>query len=429
MFSFVDLFAGCGGLSLGLMQAGGVGLFAVEKNASAFETLSHNLLGNRGDLPGYQWPEWLPKTPHDIQHLLRDYQPQLLAMRGTVDCVVGGPPCQGFSLTGERNVEDPRNQLFRQYLKIVELLKPRLVLLENVRGIDVPFPKTSSKQGPNRHKRVTQFSELIRKRLDAAGYSVFPALLCAGDFGVPQLRPRFFLLGVQKTACAQECYTPAPFADIKARRAEYLSAIGLGKGRRVSVKSAISDLETASAQLIDCVDSHGFKQVKYVRPRTEYQRRMHGNLRKRAPSSIRLANHRPKIRERFQAILDSCRRGVQLSSEDKGRFGLAKHRTYPLDPRKPSPTLTTLPDDVLHYSEPRILTVREYARLQSFPDWYEFRGPYTTGGKRRRTQCPRYTQVGNAVPVRLAKFLGSILDEIASRLRGDAEQRVARQAA
>ena len=75
----------------------------------------------------------------------------------------------------------------------------------------------------------------------------------------------------------------------------------------------------------------------------------------------------------------------------------------------PAPTITTLPDDVLHYSEPRILTVRESARLQSFPDWFQFKGKYTTGGDRRTKECPRYTQVGNAVPPYLARAIGSAL--------------------
>ena len=76
---------------------------------------------------------------------------------------------------------------------------------------------------------------------------------------------------------------------------------------------------------------------------------------------------------------------------------------------KPAPTLTTLPDDVIHYSDPRILTVREYARIQSFPDWFRFLGKYTTGGKSRRHECPRYTQVGNAVPPLLGEAIGSVL--------------------
>ena len=88
----------------------------------------------------------------------------------------------------------------------------------------------------------------------------------------------------------------------------------------------------------------------------------------------------------------------------------------------PAPTLTTLPDDLLHYQEPRILTVREMARLQSFPDWFKFLGRYTSGGDRRAKECPRFTQVGNAVPPRLAQFLGSYLQEVL-RLTRHATQR------
>src|SRR6185295_18339239 len=91
---------------------------------------------------------------------------------------------------------------------------------------------------------------------------------------------------------------------------------------------------------------------------------------------------------------------------------MKKHATVVLDANKPSHTLTTLPDDFLHYSEPRILTVRESARLQAFPDWFEFKGNYTTGGKQRVRECPRYTQVGNAVPPLLAEVIGLVLAEI-----------------
>jgi DNA (cytosine-5)-methyltransferase 1 len=106
-----------------------------------------------------------------------------------------------------------------------------------------------------------------------------------------------------------------------------------------------------------------------------------------------------------------------MSPEDKARFGIKKHSVVPLHPHRPSHTLTTLPDDFIHYSEPRILTVRECARLQSFPDWYAFKGKYTTGGHRRKRECPRYTQVGNAVPPLVAELLGNIVHGIATQLR------------
>jgi DNA (cytosine-5)-methyltransferase 1 len=123
-----------------------------------------------------------------------------------------------------------------------------------------------------------------------------------------------------------------------------------------------------------------------------------------------------EIRARFTDILATCKRGVHLSGDDRERLGIRKRCTLPLDPTKPSHTLTTLPDDIIHYSEPRILNVREYARLQSFPDWFEFKGKYTTGGVRRVRECPRYTQVGNAVPPLLAECIGSLLMQVKKRL-------------
>jgi DNA (cytosine-5)-methyltransferase 1 len=175
-------------------------------------------------------------------------------------------------------------------------------------------------------------------------------------------------------------------------------------------------LETDGRALVDCADSVGFKQIAYSAPRTVYQRLLHGSLNGTAPNSLRLAKHRDEIRERFAEILKTCRRGVQLSKKDRERLGISKHCTVPLDPSKPSHTLTTLPDDILHYSEPRILNVREYARLQSFPDWFEFKGKYTTGGDRRVRECPRYTQVGNAVPPFLAECLGKLLKRLKREL-------------
>ena len=122
--------------------------------------------------------------------------------------------------------------------------------------------------------------------------------------------------------------------------------------------------------------------------------------------SMRLTRHRDEVRERFAKILKECPRGVRMNEANREQYSTKKHRVYPMDAWEPAPTITTLPDDVLHYSEPRILTVRESARLQSFPDWFQFRGKFTTGGDRRTKECPRYTQVGNAVPPLLARAIG-----------------------
>ena len=131
-----------------------------------------------------------------------------------------------------------------------------------------------------------------------------------------------------------------------------------------------------------------------------------------APDSHRFANHRPKTKEKFKYFLKNSKKGMDVSSSIKKQFNIKKHTIIPLDQNAPSSTLTTLPDDYVHYSEPRILTVREYARIQSFPDWFEFKGKYTTGGKNRRDEIPRYTQVGNAVPPLFIELYATILKEM-----------------
>lgn len=136
---------------------------------------------------------------------------------------------------------------------------------------------------------------------------------------------------------------------------------------------------------------------------------MNKHCRNDAMDSMRLARHGQEVRDRFKRILDECTPGVLMSKDDRNRFGLKKHRIYVMSGDLPAPTITTLPDDVLHYAEPRILTVRESARIQSFPDWFRFRGKFTTGGSMRVKECPRYTQVGNAVPPYLARAIGLAL--------------------
>jgi DNA (cytosine-5)-methyltransferase 1 len=412
---FIDLFAGCGGLSLGLMQAGWNGMFAVERDAIAFETLKFNLVDNDGSCPHkYEWPSWLEKGPIEISHFIKEHGKELSNFKGKVDLLAGGPPCQGFSMAGRRKSNDPRNGLFKHYVEIVKVLEPSFLLLENVKGISVAFRKPA--QGGEENGQATKpFSERIKGDLENAGYQVFTKLIRAVDVGVPQFRPRYIMLAIRRDLLLAKLNFD-PFHDFENRRREFLEAKGLPVGRPVTVRQAISDLEINGSKLIECIDSSGFKQIKYAHPRTTYQRLLHGNLNGTAPNSLRLANHREDTKKRFKQIISTCRQGVQMSATDRERFGLKKHCLVPLDGDQPSHTLTTLPDDFIHYSEPRIMTVREYARLQSFPDWYEFRGKYTTGGERRLKECPRYTQAGNAVPPFLAEFVGDLIRRLACEL-------------
>lgn len=412
---FIDLFAGGGGLSLGLMLSGWKGLFAVEQDSLAFGTLKFNLLERAGSCPyKYDWPVWLEKNPIEISHFIERHGKDLAKLKGQLDLLAGGPPCQGFSLAGRRKSNDPRNRLFRHYVELVELLQPPFLLLENVKGISVAFRKKV--KGGSRNKRPRRpFSEHIKKNLQDAGYEVYMRLIRGTEIGVPQFRPRYIMLAIRRDLL-KSCPNFDPFYDFEMRRKEFLEAKGLPVKRPITVRQAISDLETEGKPLVDCVDAAGCEQIEYSNPRTKYQRLLHGGLNGTAPNSLRLANHREKTRKRFHKIISTCRHGIQLCEKDRKRFGLKKHCIVPLDANQPSHTLTTLPDDLLHYSEPRILTVREYARLQSFPDWYEFKGKYATGGDKRLRECPRYTQAGNAVPPFLAEFVGLLLKDLNRRL-------------
>ena len=197
--TFIDLFAGCGGLSLGLMQVGWQGLFAIEKEKLAFQTLSHNLISKTEGL-SYKWPEWLPQKPMELAELLDDYEKELHGLNQKIDLVVGGPPCQGFSAAGKRNYSDPRNQAYKEYIRAIQILKPRFLLIENVKGIQSSF-----KNGK------TPYSQVIIELLEQEGYKVFSEILAAKDYGIPQLRPRYFAIGVLESAFGEEINTESVY--------------------------------------------------------------------------------------------------------------------------------------------------------------------------------------------------------------------------
>lgn len=398
--TFIDVFAGCGGLSLGLMQAGWTGLFAIEKDKFAFETLKTNLLA-REDGHCYQWPAWLPQQPICAMELLAKHSAQLASLTGEVDLMAGGPPCQGFSSAGRRQAADPRNALMDSYLKLVRKVRPRAVLIENVNGITVDFVDESSDDG-----RINYAEKLVREL--SKDYRVRWKMIKVSDYGVPQARVRFFLLGLRKDL--QE--SQDPFEALAGSRNQFLKSKGLLTS--TSASAAISDLELARGSVIDCPDSKGFSAIAYGRARTNFQKLMRTGSEK-TPDSSRLARHRPEIVKRFKQIIDIShkdgRLNVSISRELRESFGLKKMALRVLDPDRPSPTITSMPDDLLHYREPRTLTVRENARLQSFPDWFQFRGKYTTGGNLRKQEVPRFTQVANAVPPLMAEAMGKSISE------------------
>jgi DNA-methyltransferase (dcm) len=403
--TFVDLFAGCGGLSLGLSMSGMRGLFAVERDPMAFETFSANLI-ERSDVPvpAFSWPAWLERRAWDIDDLLARHMDDLVGLRGTVEVMAGGPPCQGFSFAGQRRADDPRNRMFERYVQAVDAIRPAMLVIENVPGMKVAHVSRRHADG-----QPSTFYEKLREALDGIGYDMHGELVDASRFGVPQKRARLLVFGVRRDVAAS---LPGGVASLsrhlEAARQRHLEETGLPA--RISAAEAISDLEAGSGETVPCTDPRsppGFREVRHAGPVTAYQRLMNAGA--AGMDSMRMANHSGEVSGRFAAILAECPRGVRMNDANRARFGLKKNRIHPMDPHEPAPTIMTLPDDVIHYAEPRILTVRECARLQSFPDWFRFRGRFTTGGAKRTRECPRYTQVGNAVPPFLGKAVGDAI--------------------
>tara|TARA_R110002096_G_scaffold428014_2_gene639183 strand:+ start:1176 stop:2447 length:1272 start_codon:yes stop_codon:yes gene_type:complete len=408
--TYIDLFSGCGGLSLGLGYAGWQGLFAVEKDPMAFSTFKHNMIDKEGKYAHFNWQKWLPQEATTIQKLLKKYPNQLAKLKGKVDLIAGGPPCQGFSLAGMRNSNDPRNKMSQEYIKMVGIIKPKFLLLENVRGFNAVF-----KNGVGKAKKIP-YSQIVKESIEKLGYKVFKNYVHSEDFGVPQQRTRFIMIGIREDLIkGNEGINPFNLLDDL--REGFLKDKGLPQ-KSVAVKDAISDLETRrrGAKLVEHSGSpvKGFKQLDYQVPDnlTAYQSLMRKGLNGVKPCSMRLARHKQSTIEKFELIQEISRPGVTLSEYEREIVGTRKQAICVLDPKKPSKTITTLPDDILHYKEPRILTVRESARIQSFPDDFKFQGKYTTGGKDRTKECPRYTQVGNAVPPLLGEILGSLISKL-----------------
>jgi len=257
------------------------------------------------------------------------------------------------------------------------------------------------------HASGGTYAEAVRQRLDELGYESWSDVVLASDYGVPQRRPRYICIAARKGSL--------PGVDALSRlrtaRRSFLTSRGLWPGP-VSSREAMSDFALDGEEPLPDPEwgAVGFKAVSR-RDGTSlnpYQKLMRQGL-KGQPSDRRIPRHTAATAARMRTILETCALGRNLTPQDRKRLGIGKRSTTPLDGDAPSPTVTTLPDDIIHYSDARTMSVRELARLQSFPDWFSFKGPYTTGGARRQSACPRYTQVGNAVPPLLAEAIGEVL--------------------
>ncbi len=384
----------------------------------AFSTLKHNLID--GGPVSYDWPSSLPKKAMQISELLTTQRKFVESLRGKVSLIAGGPPCQGFSTAGRRNRRDPRNRLVEDYLEVIRIVRPTYILLENVKGFTIPFGGASAcKSSEVNGERST--AELVADELRSLGYLVEGRLINCADFGLPQRRERFFLIGVKtRTKRSKAFRAKSPFVRLKEARLGFLRNRNLPLRKSVTVEEAIGDLCTEGKRLVPYEGDGGARFSRIERRSTDtgssYIKLMHRGLNGTLPTDLRLPNHRKTTIARFKKILRVATPGVGLTAELRRDLGSKKMMLTPLSAEQPSVTLTTLPDDILHYAEPRILTVREMARLQSFPDGFSFKGNYTTGGTKRKSECPRYTQVGNAVPPLIAELFGELLMNVENEI-------------
>lgn len=400
----VDLFAGCGGLSLGLEQSGFKSLLVSELNTNAMDTYLANRAAQDVKITSI----------HDVYSLTDKMLDELKAEWkelgiDEIDIVAGGPPCQGYSGIGHRRsykVEKekiPSNFLFKEMARVVSRLRPRIFLFENVKGL-----LSSKWTADGRKGEIWEAVQKEFRAINGGDYFVDFKLVQAKHYGVPQNRPRVLMVGIRKDLGFEPSST-APASGL----------LPSPSGAPPNVVEILSDLVDPNYLGKKCT-------AKYLcEPKTEVQRQLR-TLRDGksiaakgdALTEQEYSNHAPLIREKFQYMLDHDGK-IPEHMQTKKFAQRVLPRIWGKD--GPTITVTSLPEDYVHYCQPRSLTVREWARLQMFPDWYQFRGPRTTGGQRRAgnphkgiwdREVPRYTQIGNAVPVELARRVGAHLANI-----------------
>lgn len=328
----VDLFCGCGGLSRGFEMAGFKVVAAIDMWSDAIATYNHNFSSHQA-------------ICEDIHRWTNDYLARLKKKHHIVG-VIGGPPCQGYSTVGTRDVNDPRNHLYLEYCRVVEQLNPDFFVIENVKGL------TTLGNGA--------FKDDILQRFSALGYDVKYQILNAADYGVPQNRYRVFFVGTKNRRFT--------FEDLEKVH------------QPVSAKDAIGDLPVLISD----------EQVEHYdrQPETAYESMMRGE-------STHLFNHvGTRHSEQTQRIINMIEDGGKIRDLPASYWQVRKYNKAfeRMASNRPSNTVDTGHRNYFHYEQNRIPSVRENARLQSFPDAFEFLGSKTS----------QYKQVGNAVPPLLA---------------------------
>jgi DNA (cytosine-5)-methyltransferase 1 len=416
--NYVDLFSGCGGLSLGLAKAGWDGLFAIEKDAMAFETLQKNLINSDGPYSHFrQWPTWLPKKNHNIKEFLANslYRDRLTKLKESVPLMVGGPPCQGFSVGGARREHDERNELVFDYLEAAALVEPDMLMIENVEGMARAF-KTAL--GNQEESVLHTVLEQLGKMGYSAGYFVAKAI----DAGVPQDRKRVITLGVKKQLIGN--INPAKLleAGYKKFGTEIRKKHSLSLNRPTSIGEAIDDL--SGDEYAQCPDSPKFSTARYLEPNSNYQVLMRMGISDgELPNSHRFSNHGENVLALYEKALRTQKPG-RLSKTFLRDNNTKTQKKFLMGKEICASTLTTHPDEHIHYKYPRNVSLREMARLQSFPDDFIFHGRYTLNGERRKLDVSRCAQIGNAIPVLMGQALGLSLNDLYETLFSSAPHEI-----
>lgn len=351
----IDLFAGCGGLSKGFMDAGFDIIVGIDNDKAALETfkLNHNgAVALNADLSE-------PETFDKIKQIVGDRQ---------IDVIIAGPPCQGFSLTGPRNFDDKRNKLYLAVFEVVKQYNPKAFIIENVPGMETLYNG--------------EIKAEILKRFRKLGYNVESCILVAADYGVPQMRKRLIFMGIRKDL-GEPCFPKPTFTSENYR----------------TCRDALSDLPALT-------DTLGLEESKYTsEPKTEYQRLMRGKC--TVLHNHTATNHTQMVKDTIALVPE----GGNYKDLPKGIGESRKfHEAWTrYDGNKPSRTIDTGHRNHFHYEYNRVPTVRENARLQSFPDDFVFTG----------TRTQQYRQVGNAVPPLLGYHLGLAVSAIISQEDSD----------
>jgi DNA (cytosine-5)-methyltransferase 1 len=345
----LDLFCGCGGLSQGFIDAGYNVLLGVDFDQAALKTYKHNHEDSDILLADLSKDEALDEIAAKVGN-------------NEVDVIIGGPPCQGFSLTGSRDINDTRNTLYLAVVKAVRKFSPKAFLIENVPGISTLY------QGKVKQQIINTFEDM--------GYNVTvsPKPLLAADYGVPQMRKRMFFIGFKKGLGKFEFPEPTHSPD-----------------RYISCSEAINDLPSRDEDLGQEIDEYSLP------PQSLYQEFMREN-------SLKLHNHvATKHTDHVQWVISQVPEGgnhkdLPPGVGDSRKFNEAWTRYHS---RKPSRTIDTGHRNHFHYKYNRVPTIRENARLQSFRDDFIFLGT--------RTQQNR--QVGNAVPPLLSYHIARAIKQ------------------